>query len=337
VALVTNWTIQAQKFFASKDLAVRVWSPEAWKADEGNQGTVWVVKESLLSQTTTPSARGPRKTPFWEIFSHPEFQQHNILLSTFADEGHLAWRSDSSTRSQVYKKITSLSKFNVILSGTMFPLGPAEDGRGILEHLGGDFTAHPENPPKWDDQYITACRRLFEINPQDKKDGVWDVLAFRVLISQFYLRRTIKSSWDGAWVISKAAARPFPRIVLPYPDAFTSLSNPRAQTKEVQQVRETLRTKMKRADHKRYMAWTKVYEMIHTDHGDAAFTGPSYHRLLENYLRRHLKKCKGSGRITKLIALVKAHVQNGEKFVIVSDRIFLVLLAYHVFPHFPLG
>ena len=330
VALVTNWTNQSQKFFASSDLIVRVWSPEAWKKDEGNQGTVWVVKESLLSQTNTTNARGiERKTPFWEVFSDPDFHKHTLLLSTFADEGHLAWRSDSSTRSKVYKKITSLSKFNVLLSGTMFPLGPGEDARGILEHLGGDFTSS-ETPVKWSDEYLTAFRRLFGINPQDKKENVWEVLSFRVIVSQFYLRRTIKSFWEGEWVINKTAARPVPRIVLPNPDAFTQLNDPRAQTKTVQQTRETLRNKMKRADQKRFLAWTQVYELIRDEYGESAFTGAQSHRHLETYIKKYVRRYRGSGRITKLIALVKAHVEKGEKFIVVSDRIFLVMLAYHV-------
>lgn len=216
----------------------------------------------------------------------------------------------------------------------MFPLGPHEDAQGILEHLGGDFTP-TENAVKWDVDYIDAFRRLLEINSADRRDGVWDVLAFRVLISQFYLRRTITSFWGGQWVIDKTAARPVPRIVLPYPDAFTEVDNPRAQTKDVQQTRETLRNKMKRADQKRFLAWTKVYEHIKDDHGEAAFTGTKHHRQLETYIKKYVKRYRGSGRIKKLIGLVKAHVDNGEKFIIVSDRIFLVLLAYHVWPPSP--
>jgi hypothetical protein len=211
----------------------------------------------------------------------------------------------------------------------MLPLGPEEDARGILEHLGGDFTA-PANTVKWSEPYRTAFRRLLEINPQDHRDGVWDVLAFRVLISQFYLRRTVMSWYEGNWVISKTAARPVPRIVLPYPDAFSEVNNPRAQTKDVQQTRETLRNKMKRADQKRFLAWTSVYEKIRDEIGEAAFTGSKYHRHLERYIQTYVRRNRGSGRITKLIALIKAHVEKGEKFIIVSDRVFLVMLAYYV-------
>jgi hypothetical protein len=213
----------------------------------------------------------------------------------------------------------------------MFPLGPQEDAQGILEHLGGDFTP-TENTVKWHEDYIDAFRRLLGINSQDRRDGVWDVLAFRVLISQFYLRRTITSFYDGKWVIDKTAARPVPRIVLPYPDAFSEVDNPRAQTKDVQETRETLRNKMKRADQKRFLAWTKVYEVIKDNHGEAAFTGTKHHRQLEEYIKKHVRRYRGSGRIRKFIGLVKAHVANGEKFIIVSDRIFLILLAYHVLP-----
>ena len=91
------------------------------------------------------------KTKFWQTFGDPNFKEQYRLLSTFADEGHLAWRSHTSTRSEVYNHITANSEFNVILSGTMFPLGPEEDARGILEHLAGDLS-NDALPVKWPDQ-----------------------------------------------------------------------------------------------------------------------------------------------------------------------------------------
>ena len=335
VALVTNWTIQAQKFFYPHDLSVKVWSPEAWRADVSNEGTVWVVKESWLSQTSVRSAMGSeRKAPFWEVFSDPNFEKKVHLLSTFADEGHLAWSSESSTRSMVYKAVTSQSYFNVILSGTMFPLAPKEDAKGILEHLGGTLTASASTAGvKWKGPLKTAFQRLLGVNPQDHKNETWDVLAFRILISQFYIRRSVNSFWKGKWVIDKSTARPVPRIVLPNPDAFSNLNDPRARGKEVQQTRETLRIKMKRADHKRFLAWTQVYEKIRDDYGDGAFTGTKYIRALKTYIKKYVRRHRRSRRITKFISLVKAYVERGEKFVVVSDRLFLVLLAYHVFSH----
>jgi hypothetical protein len=90
---------------------------------------------------------------------------------------------------------------------------------------------------------------------------------------------------------------------------------------------------MKRADHKRFLAWSQVYEKIKDECGDAAFTGTKHIRALETYIEKYVRRQRGSGRVTKLISLIKAHVEKGEKFVIVSDRLFLVLLAYHVLTH----
>jgi len=169
------------------------------------------------------------------------------------------------------------------LSGTLFPLGPDEDAKGILEHLGGNISKKlPETPVKWRADLREAFRRLLGLTDLDSKDWRWDVLAFRILISPFYLRRSASSSWKGEWVIQKAAARPVPRIVLPYPDAFTNLSNPKAKGKDFAQTGETLSQKMKRADRKRFLAWTQFYELIHDAFGDSAFTGTHYLRQLEN-------------------------------------------------------
>jgi hypothetical protein len=75
-------------------------------------------------------------------------------------------------------------------------------------------------------------------------------------IEIFYIRRSVSNLWKGKWVIAKATARPVSRIVQRNQDAFSNFNDPRAQGKEVQQARETLRNKMKRADHKRFLAWT---------------------------------------------------------------------------------
>jgi len=48
-------------------------------------------------------------------------------------------------------------------------------------------------------------------------------------------------------------------------------------------------------------------------------------------VREYVKRLKGSGRVTKFIALVKTHVGKGERFIVVSDRLFMIVLAYHVF------
>ena len=73
--------------------------------------------------------------------------------------------------------------------------------------------------------------------------------------------------------------------------------------------------------------------MIRGKYGEQATTGAKYVKLMKRMVKEHLKRLKGSGRITKLIALLKAHHEKGEKFVIVSDRLFLIVLSYYVLPY----
>jgi hypothetical protein len=73
--------------------------------------------------------------------------------------------------------------------------------------------------------------------------------------------------------------------------------------------------------------------MIRDKYGEQAATGAQYVKLMEKMVKEHLMRLKGSGRITKLIALLKDHHEKGEKFVIVSDRLFLIVLFYYVLPY----
>jgi hypothetical protein len=83
-----------------------------------------------------------------------------------------------------------------------------------------------------------------------------------------------------------------------------------AKGKEVVQMRETLRNKMKRVDYKRFLAWTQVYEKLRDEYGDTAFTGTKHTRALETYRKTYVRRQRGSGRVDKLIALIMAHVEK---------------------------
>jgi hypothetical protein len=320
---VSNWINQAKQFFDSANLVVKEWNIREWNQDQGNDGTVWVVKESLLSSQQTKSAPLQLVSTFMRVFDDPTFYQHVRLLSTFADEAHLAWRSETSGRSKIYKKIVARSEFNVLLSGTMFPLGPSTDAQGILEHLGGPLNEDGSPSSKWDDKFGTAFRRLIFEGDQ------FSVLAFRILISHFYLRRTPLSYWQGRWIVTDEAARPVPMVVLPYADDFSH--NPRMKDTETQRrTKHTMTEMMNRADRRRFYAWTELYAEVY----NTGLTGNSnqHRRKVENMMKERLPFLRPSGRLRKLVALIKAHRAMGEKFVLVSDRIFLLQLAYYVFP-----
>lgn len=317
--LVSNWTVQAAKFFDPGDLDVRAWNETSWTQDQTN-GIVWVVKESLLTERRKPDSTPSNvrySSSFWSVFGDPDVGNKVRILSSFADEAHVAWRSFSSERSKIFKKVTTLSEFNVLVSGTMFPRCPSSDARGILEHLGGDLDSAPGS--RWSPDMGRAIRRL---------DDHFSVLTLRILLSPFYLRRTQWSVWLGRWIVDQRHARPEPTVLLPYPDDFSHGFKP-SESKRRTQV--TLSEIMRRADQRRFYAWTELYleiqDKVATDGGTSRNMKP-----IEQAMIARLPYLRPSGRIRMLIAIIKAHRDLGEKFVIVSDRLFLLTLAYYVFP-----
>jgi hypothetical protein len=100
----------------------------------------------------------------------------------------------------------------------MFPLGPKEDVEGIMRSLGGLFDTTDTSS-----QFARKCRLILEklFSP-----GNWNVLAFRVTITPFYLSQNIGSTWYRNFIIKRSIARPCPYIVVPFQDATTTnLSN----------------------------------------------------------------------------------------------------------------
>jgi hypothetical protein len=61
VTLASNWVNETATFFAKHELRARLWSPEAWNADDSIE-VVWIVKVSELSDgiVRNPPGRGSR-------------------------------------------------------------------------------------------------------------------------------------------------------------------------------------------------------------------------------------------------------------------------------------
>lgn len=319
---------QGLRFFEPADLKVTAWSRAAWE-ESTEDGVVWVVKESLL--TRRPRRGSTEQNPqyqsaFWEIFSAPDFQDRVRILSSFADEAHVPWRSANSERSVVFKKVTANSELNVLVSGTMFPRCPSSDAEGILEHLGGE--SGPGS--KWSAEQARAIRRLTGPNE------IFSILTLRILLAPFYLRRTLNSHWLGRWIIDQKHARPQPTILLPYPDDFSQLqpANLKLKTKTSETKKRTQFTMtemMHRADQRRFYAWTELFlEVQDFAEVDSGGGNTKNTARVEKLMIERLPYLRPSGRVRKLIAIIKAHRARGEKFVIVSDRIFLLQLAYYV-------
>jgi len=91
---------------------------------------------------------------------------------------------------------------------------------------------------------------------------------------------------------------------------------------------------MKHADHKRFLAWSAVYEKIWDEFGDSAFMGAKYVKQMEAMVRMHVKRMKGSGRITKLIALIKAYHERGK---ILSLSLIDFSLSFCPIMYFPVA
>src|SRR5579871_3918222 len=87
-------------------------------------------------------------------------------------------------------------------------------------HLGGDL--RPGHRSRWDTVVARAFRRLFET-------GQFSVLIFRLMISPFYLHRTMLSTWSGKWIVNQRHVRLELIVLRPYPDDFSRSHNSKAK------------------------------------------------------------------------------------------------------------
>jgi len=53
-------------------------------------------------------------------------------------------------------------------------------------------------------------------------------------------------------------------------------------------------------------------------------------KKMEEIIKRRIRYEKPSGRLQRLVALIKEIKTTGENFIIVSDRLFLLSMAYYV-------
>jgi len=242
------------------------------------------------------------------------------IVCTLADEAHQAWKSLKSAREKVFAKLIQVSAFTVLVSGTPFPLGPQTDAKGVLRHLGGPF----EGQSKWSPKLQRAFSRL-----TSKGGEHWDIKCFRVLIAPFCLRRTERSTWEGDWIIKRQIRIPLPSILVPYEDTASETIARNRYRDGIEPA--TLIQRIERASKERCMAWSPLFAEIEDQFPQAKAGSPRYDQsTCEKILESRLKRQPATGRLRRLIALIKSIRGNGERFVIVSDRLFLVTLAFYV-------
>ena len=306
VTLEDNWVNECSKFFSHKHIRARPWSKELFLQDRRSD-TIWIVRDSLFAE----------HTDFWKTVSSPQFVKESQIVASFADEAHTAWRSSQSSRSKLYRKLVARSEFNVLVSGTPFPLGPATDAEGVLIHCGGPF----DENGRWGDKLARSLKRLMISDH-------WNVLALRVLIAPFYLRRTWESVWNGQWVVDRQVARPVPWEILPKSDQWSEEAA-RKMYHRTGTRRETMAKVIERADKQRFLAWTSVYAEV--DEALVKLPGTSKgQKKMEEIIKRRIRYEKPSGRLQHLVALIKEIKTTGENFIIISDRLFLLSMAYYV-------
>jgi hypothetical protein len=311
VILLHNWIQEAKKFFEPRRLRARPWTLKAWNEDHDIR-TVWIVKISLLQPNTD----------FYRLVMSDEFKMQVEILSTFSDEAHQFGRSATSSQNRTLRNIIRRSRFNVLITGTIFPLGPETDASNVLQSLGGPLN----EDGKWNDTLRLALKRLLVRGKGDEK--LYHVLALRILIAPFVLRRTVQSTWDKEWIIKRTVARPHVEVLDPYSDNFTEMEA-RAKYRMKSGKDLSQAQLMERADRQRFFAWAPLYEeIVRLSEGvkqDSRVT------IMEEVIaRRLIKEKKYTGRLRRFIALVKSCKEQGERFIIVSDRLFPLVLTYYV-------
>jgi hypothetical protein len=321
VILVSNWLNETKRFFNDRDLRAKEWSAEAFTKDT-RESTIWLVKISQLRN---------RKLPFYKYFWDTENPVSDVTIaSTWSDEAHIFGRSTDSQQNQILRQFTMGSKFNVLISGTLFPLGPSTDAINVLTSLGGDLSA---TPSKWqfNPRLQRALRRLLS---QQSWTTDTSLLALRFLIAPFVLRRTTNSTWNGRYIVEKSISRPVPKVLQPQGDEYSKAASSVYVKRRFQNGKgpETDHAKAARADAQKAYAWTPLFEKANNE--SAGLRQHQRQPRIESIIRHALAQhdWPRSSRLILLVKTVRSIVKAGERFVIVSDRIFLLTFIYWVSP-----
>ena len=313
-----NWLQETRKFFKRDRLSALPWTEENWKDKRQDKTVLWIVKLSLLAENSL----------FCRLVQSYEFSSSFNVISTWLDEGHAYSRSEDSFQNKLLRSICARSRFNVLISGTLFPLSPSTDAGPLLRTLGGPFDGS-SNGGKWRQNIRRALNGLFQHGPRLKSEE--DIFVLRILIAPFTLRRTMSSVWDGVWIIKRHVTRPVMEIVEPPADdisalearrkfKLSSLESPDPQT-ECQII--------KRADHQRLYAWSPSCYMEYLQL-NKSYTSPKSVDLMCKAVAAKIHDSTLTGRVKRVVAAAKYYKGRGERFIIVCERLFPLVLLYYV-------
>lgn len=311
--LASNWINECQKFFPPEELQIKIWTPHEWNNDR-NIRTVWIIKDSILSKTSRFSGH-----PFRSLISKNSLR----LLSLFADEAHVFCRSNTSQRSKTYRDLLCLSEFSVYISGTPFPYGICSDARVVLEHIGGPFIDSTDG--KWTPLQRNAFCNLLSDNRR------WDTRIFRVLISEFCLRRTTESQWNNEWIIPRSVMRPTPLVRPPTAEDLWDSETKKEMTRLGKGFsKATLSDQIDRADKLRCLMWSPevYYEIMQYTNGKLS----DCQDQIEQAMTSTLFSYRPTSRLYELIGLIRGCFEREKRFIIVADRLYLITMAVAVLP-----
>jgi hypothetical protein len=312
--LEVNWHRECTKFFRECVLRVKELTPSAWMADR-SPFTIWVIRVTKRGSTVAE-----------EMLLKDDVSLHAVIT----DESHSFLRTTSSARAKMICRLFTRGRMVIHLSGTLFPLGVKEDSAATMHNLGGPWVRPPDKAlgtNKWSIDQRRTLRQLFKDHDAADARG-FHLLKFRIFIAPFTLRRTESSKWDGEFIIKNSHRHP-PAIV-ECPQRGCKQAEAAASTYRVEEFTgpdgEVNNKRLQvHADHVRQLAWSELYSTYHmmTDKGP--------HR--DRYIFQNIARSARSHRMTKLIDLILQCMRNGERFLIATDKVFLIRLTVGVFPH----
>jgi Trehalase len=298
--LERNWLNECSKFFHHTQLQAKPWTQKAWDDDRSHK-TVWIVRDSLLREGSGCV----------DAINNVEVE----LLSLFGDEAHAAFRSLDSNRAQQWDKMNVWSELTCLITGTLFPLGPKKDGRGLMTCLARDWH---KKTTKWTAEERAILEKLFV-------DNEWDILAFRTLITPFYLRRDLNSKWFGKWIIPRIRVRPKPEICDPQDHDFEQdLTRAFHNSSILKPGRDgllNLNDIKVRADEVRKIAWSPIFQTLKRD--------PSQSDIEKEIMAKYPSTTE-TERIKVMKKKLQEVVANGQRYIICSSSVFLMSLAVYV-------
>ena len=158
-------------------------------------------------------------------------------------------------------------------------------------------------------------------------------MSFRKLITPFYLCRNSKSQWNGKPIIPEDIVRPRPYILLPKPvsadaDFMKEFNSVKLATNKRDGLVDLGALRL-RLDDIKLTAWTPLWRDI--KESTMHMKAEQKKAVMESKIECKLETLEPTGRMNRLVSIVKrVHFVEKEKFIIVADRIFLLLLAIYV-------